>query len=235
MGATTKTVGGSPATQQGQNFNQFLDQLITGSGIGNIGNPQARTGRGMQGLSLGNIGNFARQFRQGQGGGGTGGVLPQFVNDLFSGEGGISQQILAGIGDVGFDLDSEFGQAFTQEQDVRRNAALANLNARFGAAGPGGAGGGLAFGTGAARLNADLEGNLLRQDALAIGELDQRARGFDLAALSQLFGQQTGFASNLFGLAGQAAGFATPQAQTIQVPSFAQELLKVGASAAAFI
>ena len=152
-------------------------------------------GGGLQGSAIGNIGDPA----------------------------GITQKILAGIGDIGFDTESDFGKAFIGEQDRRRTESTANLNARFGAGGPGGTGAGLAFGTGAASLSNQLSGDLLRQDALALGELDQRARGQDLQALLGLSGQQFGFGSNILQQLGLATGRATPQAQTIQTPSFFQD------------
>lgn len=187
MSAQTETVGGQPNSELGRNFTSFLNESITGNGIGNVGDPTARTG-----------------------------FNSQFIRDLLSGKGGIAEQILQGVGTPGFDLNSEFGRAFTAEQQSRAATDTANLNARFGVGGPGGVGGGLAFGTGAAELTNRLTGERARQDALALGQLNEQALMRDFAALLGLGGLQSGVSSGLTSAASFQTGLATPQAQTIQ-------------------
>jgi hypothetical protein len=144
------------------------------------------------------------------------GGVNDFVSQLLSGEGGIAQKILQGVGTPGFDLESEFGQAFLAEQGSRRATDKADLNARFGVGGPGGVGGGLAFGTGAARLTNELDSTRSRADDLAVGQLNEQALMRDFQALLGLGGLQSGVGNSLIGASNFQTGLATPQAQTIQ-------------------
>lgn len=194
MKGKTSTVGGSPTTGLGQDFNSFLQGGLNSGNFGN--NAVAQTsgfGGAINSLLGGQIGDpkTLQGFLQGlQGNGGAGnlpnvfGNLPQIMQGQQ--QAGLNMQ-QGNLGAAGLDPNGSFSQALQQISNQQLNSSVADMRERYTGQ----------SGTPAGFAEALLRSQAIPQMTAALGNANAQERGLNLQQSGLGLQQQLGLNSNL--------------------------------------